>query len=121
MSVTSCRMCLLRGNRPTCPYTSQHQQGVARVATRIARSLSLPDKQVRAIEVAAHIHDIGKVIIPAEILSKPTRLTDAQQAIVQSHVEAAHEVLKDIPFPWPIDDIVLQHHERLTEADTPRD
>lgn len=101
------------------PYTKQHQEGVADIAIRIARLLNLPDEQIRAIELAANIHDIGKVIIPAEILSKPSRLTSAQMQIVQSHVFSAHEVLEDIAFPWAIDDIVLQHHERLDGSGYP--
>ncbi|MBU1049599.1 HD domain-containing protein, partial [Candidatus Bipolaricaulota bacterium] len=74
----------------------------------------------RAIVLAANIHDIGKVIIPAEILSKPSRLSQAQMSIVQSHVAVAHEVLEDIDFPWPIDEIVSQHHERLDGTGYPK-
>ncbi|MBU1049602.1 HD domain-containing protein, partial [Candidatus Bipolaricaulota bacterium] len=74
----------------------------------------------RAIVLAANIHDIGKVIIPAEILSKPSRLSQAQMSIVQSHVAVAHEVLEDIDFPWPIDEIVGQHHERLDGSGYPK-
>lgn len=101
------------------PYTSQHQEGVARIALRIAEVLNLPGEQARAIELAAHIHDIGKVVIPAEILSKPSELTGAQMSIVRSHVEAAHDVLADIDFPWPIDEIVVQHHERMDGSGYP--
>jgi len=102
------------------PYTKQHQEGVAHLSTRIAQILGLPDEQIRAIELAANIHDIGKVIIPAEILSKPSLLTGAQMSIVQSHVFSAHEVLEDINFPWDIDEIVLQHHERLDGSGYPK-
>lgn len=101
------------------PYTKQHQEGVARLATRMGQILGLPDEQIRAIELAANIHDIGKVIIPAEILSKPTLLTGAQRSIVQSHVLSAYEVLEDIDFPWDVDEIVLQHHERLDGSGYP--
>jgi len=101
------------------PYTSRHQVGVALIATRIARSLHLLSEQIRAIELAANIHDIGKVIIPAEILSNPGRLSSAQMSIVQSHVAAAHEVLEDIDFPWPIDEIAVQHHERMDGSGYP--
>lgn len=101
------------------PYTQQHQEGVARIAARIAQELHLPQEQVHAIELAANIHDIGKVIVPAEILSKPSRLTGAQMSIVQSHVASAHEVLEDTAFPWDIDGIVLQHHERLDGSGYP--
>ena len=101
------------------PYTKQHQEGVAHLSTRIGQILGLADEQIRAIELAANIHDIGKVIIPAEILSKPSHLTGAQMSIVQSHVLSAHEVLEDINFPWDIDEIVLQHHERLDGSGYP--
>lgn len=102
------------------PYTSQHQDGVARIATKICHLLNLTNDQRRAVELSAHIHDIGKVVIPAEILSKPTSLTDAQMSIVQAHVEAADEVLADISFPWPIAEIVCQHHERLDGSGYPQ-
>jgi PAS domain S-box-containing protein len=101
------------------PYTSRHQEGVAHLAVGIARSLAISGERIRAIELAANIHDIGKVIIPAEILSKPSKLTNAQMSIVQSHVIAAHEVLMGIDFPWPIDEIVIQHHERLDGSGYP--
>lgn len=101
------------------PYANRHQQGVARVAVKIAARLALPEDQVSAIELSAHIHDIGKVIVPAEILSKPSRLTDAQMSIVRSHVEATHEIINDIAFPWPIDEIVIQHHERMDGSGYP--
>jgi len=102
------------------PYTSLHQYGVARVAVEICRKLSLPTDQVRAVELAANIHDIGKIMIPAEILSKPSALSAAQRMIVEAHVVAAHEVLQGISFPWPIDEIVLQHHERIDGSGYPR-
>ena|GEM_PF-1242470 len=101
------------------PYTSQHQEGVAHLAVGIARALSISGERIRAIELAANIHDIGKVIIPSEILSKPSTLTNAQMSIVQSHVLASHEVLAGIDFPWPIDEIVIQHHERLDGSGYP--
>jgi len=101
------------------PYTSEHQEGVARVAVDMARRMGVPESKVRAIELAAHVHDIGKVVIPAEILVKPTALTDVQRMIVQTHVSAAHDVLKGISFPWPIDEIVVQHHERLDGSGYP--
>jgi len=101
------------------PYTSQHQEGVARIAAKISEQLGLKGDQLRAVELSAHIHDIGKVVIPAEILSKPTALTDAQMLIVQAHVEAADEVLSGVAFPWPIADIVCQHHERLDGSGYP--
>lgn len=101
------------------PYTSQHQEGVARIGARIAEKLGISGNRLRAVELSAHIHDIGKVVIPAEILSKPTSLTAAQMSIVKAHVKAAEEVLAGISFPWPIADIVCQHHERLDGSGYP--
>jgi len=101
------------------PYTSLHQRGAARISSEICKMLELPSAQSRAVELAANIHDIGKIMIPAEILSKPSDLTSAQRMIVESHVLAAHEVLQGIDFPWPIGDIVLQHHERLDGSGYP--
>lgn len=101
------------------PYTSAHQEGVARIAVGIAEAMGLSTDQCQSVELAAHVHDIGKIVIPAEILSKPSQLTKAEMLIVQSHVEAAHNVLADVVLPWPIADIVGQHHERLDGSGYP--
>jgi HD-GYP domain-containing protein (c-di-GMP phosphodiesterase class II) len=69
--------------------------------------------------MAAMVHDIGKVAVPSEILTKPTRLTDLEMQMVQGHVESGYQILKDIPFPWPIADMVRQHHERLDGSGYP--
>lgn len=95
------------------PYTSGHQQRVAELACRIAVKLGMSAEEINCIRIAGILHDIGKISIPAEILSKPTRLTDLEMALMKTHSEAGYEILKGISFPWPVSKIVLQHHERM--------
>ena len=94
------------------PYTAGHQERVAKLALAIAREMHLPDVSIEALRVAGLLHDIGKTCVPAEILSKPSALSTAEFALVKGHPQAAYDVLKQIDFPWPVADIVLQHHER---------
>jgi len=95
------------------PYTSGHQRRVARLACAIADEMSLSVDQINGIRTAAIVHDIGKLSVPVEILSKPGRLSDAEQSILKTHPQAGYEILDGIEFPWPIARIVQQHHERL--------
>jgi putative nucleotidyltransferase with HDIG domain len=101
------------------PYTAGHQKRVASISTAIARKMGWDDNAVQALYMAAMVHDIGKVAVPSEILTKPTRLTDLEMQMVQGHVESGYQILKDIPFPWPIADMVRQHHERLDGSGYP--
>ncbi len=101
------------------PYTSGHQQRVAQLAEAIAEQLGLPDDRVEGVRMAAAIHDIGKISLPAEILAKPVRLTDIEMSLIQAHSRAGYDILKGIEFPWPIADIVLQHHERMDGSGYP--
>ena len=101
-------------------YTALHQRRVTELATRIATKIGLPDEQVECIRVAALTHDIGKLAIPAEILAKPSRLSEAERKIVQRHPQTAYEILSPIEFPWPVADIIQQHHERLDGSGYPR-
>ena len=101
------------------PYTAGHQKRVAFISTAIARKLGWSEEDVQALYMAAMVHDIGKVSVPAEILTKPTHLTGLEMQIVQGHVEAGYQILKDIPFPWPIAEWVHQHHERLDGSGYP--
>lgn len=101
------------------PYTAGHQHRVAMLASAIAETMELTDEQVEGIRVASLLHDIGKIYIPAEILSKPTMLTDIEMGMMKTHSEVGHEILKNISFPWPVSDIVLQHHERLDGSGYP--
>jgi len=102
------------------PYTAGHQHEVARLATAIATEMGLPADTVEAIYVAASIHDIGKIYVPAEILSKPGRISDIERGIIRTHPQVGYDILKSIDFPWPIAEIVLQHHERMNGSGYPR-
>ncbi|NDV28890.1 HD domain-containing phosphohydrolase [Desulfovibrio sp. JC010] len=101
------------------PYTSGHQQRVAELACRIAVKMELSSETINSIRIAGILHDVGKISIPAEILSKPTRLTDLEFNLMKTHCEAGYEILKGISFPWPVARIVLQHHERLDGSGYP--
>ncbi|MCL6471769.1 MAG: response regulator [Firmicutes bacterium] len=101
------------------PYTAGHQQRVAELASSIAKVMGLPDDQIEGVRVAGLLHDIGKVSVPAEILSKPSKLAELEYSIIKNHPRHGFEVLKPIEFPWPIAYIVLQHHERLDGSGYP--
>jgi putative nucleotidyltransferase with HDIG domain len=101
------------------PYTAGHQKRVAMISMAIGRQLGWDDERIQAIYMAAMVHDIGKMAVPSEILTKPSRLTDLEMQLVQGHVEAGYQILKDIPFPWPIAEMVHQHHERLDGSGYP--
>jgi PAS domain S-box-containing protein/putative nucleotidyltransferase with HDIG domain len=102
------------------PYTYGHQQRVCKLATAIAEDLGLDEKKVEAIRIASLIHDIGKVNIPASILSKPGKLTDIEFDMIKTHPQLSYNMLKRIEFPLPIVDIILQHHEKLDGSGYPR-
>jgi PAS domain S-box-containing protein len=102
------------------PYTAGHQVRVAMVAVAIAKQMKLSDEQVRAIHLAGIVHDLGKIQIPAEILSKPGRITDIEYLLIKTHPQAGYDILKGIDFPWPIAQMVLQHHERLDGSGYPQ-
>jgi len=102
------------------PYTAGHERRVAKIAVDIANELGLDSRRLEGIRVAGTLHDIGKMMIPAEILAKPSKLSPLEYALVQGHVEAGYEVLKRVNFAWPIADIVHQHHERLDGSGYPQ-
>ena len=102
------------------PYTAGHQKRVAFIAMAIAKKLDWSEERIQSLYMAGMVHDIGKVAVPSEILTKPTRLTDLEMQLVQGHVESGYQILKDIPFPWPIAEIVHQHHERLDGSGYPK-
>lgn len=95
------------------PYTAGHQQRVARLACAIAGEMGLPAERIDGLRTAAIIHDIGKLSVPIEILSKPGRLSEAEHSILKNHPQAGYEILDGIEFPWPVARIVQQHHERM--------
>lgn len=101
-------------------YTAGHQQRVRQLAGAIARELSLPSDRLQVIRVAGLLHDLGKIFVPAEILTKPGSLTDMEFAIIKQHPQSAYDILRSIEFPWPIADVVFQHHERLDGSGYPR-
>lgn len=96
------------------PYTSGHQQRVAKLAYAIGREMvGLDEDRLKGIGVAATLHDIGKLHIPAEILTKPGQLTNLEFELIKTHAQAGYEILQEIEFPWPVARTVQQHHERL--------
>jgi putative nucleotidyltransferase with HDIG domain len=102
------------------PYTAGHQERVNRLALAIAKELGLPDKQIEGLHLAALLHDIGKIAVPAEYLAKPTQLSELEKLVIQHHAEVGYEILKNIHFPWPVAEIVYQHHENLDGSGYPR-
>lgn len=102
------------------PYTSGHQKRVALLAGEISRMMDLGDEIRRGVYLAAMIHDIGKIQMPGEILSKPGTITPVERGLIQRHPEIGAQILKDIDFPWPVAEIVHQHHERLDGSGYPR-
>ena len=103
------------------PYTAGHQQRVAQLARAIAMQLGYPKHRVDGIYLAGIVHDIGKIHIPAEILTKPTALTELELNIMKTHSQVGYDILKDIEFPWPIATIILQHHERMNGSGYPQE
>jgi len=101
------------------PYTAGHQQRVAHLARAIGEELALAPDRIEGLVMAATIHDIGKIAVPIEILSKPGRLNEIEIQLIHSHAQAGYDILAGIEFPWPIDEIVLQHHERFDGSGYP--
>jgi PAS domain S-box-containing protein len=101
------------------PYTAGHQRRVADLARSIATEMHLPDDQIDGIRMAATIHDLGKISVPAEILSKPTKLKKTEFDLIKEHSQSGYDILKDIDFPWPVARIVLEHHEKINGSGYP--
>ena len=102
------------------PYTAGHEQQVAKIACVISEKMLLPADRVDAIRVAGQLHDIGKIAIPSEILTKPGRLSPLEMEMVKTHCRNAYDILKAIEFPYPVAKIILQHHERLDGSGYPQ-
>ena len=102
------------------PYTSGHQKRTTNLARAIATEMHLPSDQIEGIRVAGAIHDIGKLSVPAEILSKPSKLAAAEHLLIKEHARQGYEILKDVESPWPLAEIVHQHHERMNGSGYPR-
>ncbi|MDD5400115.1 MAG: HD domain-containing protein [Sulfurimonas sp.] len=101
------------------PYTAGHQRRVAKLAAAIASEMGLPTKQIEGIRIAGIVHDIGKIHVPAEILSNPSKLTDAEFSIIKTHPQAGYDILHTIDFPWPVAQMILQHHEKMDGSGYP--
>jgi HD-GYP domain-containing protein (c-di-GMP phosphodiesterase class II) len=102
------------------PYTYGHQQRVAELARAIGVEMGLSPDQVEGLAIASAIHDIGKISLPAEILTKPSHLSSLEMSLIQAHSQAGYDILKSVDFPWPVAQIVLQHHERLNGTGYPQ-
>jgi HD-GYP domain-containing protein (c-di-GMP phosphodiesterase class II) len=101
------------------PYTAGHERRVSELSAAIACEMGLTESEVHGIRLAAAIHDLGKIQIPAEILAKPTKLTALEYEIIKGHPQAGYNILKEIDFPWPIARMVYQHHERIDGSGYP--
>ena len=101
------------------PYTSGHQHRVCQLAVLLARELGFSEDKIEGVRIASLIHDIGKIGLPTEILSKPTKLTDIEFSLIKGHSQIGYDILKSINFSYPIAQIVLQHHERLNGSGYP--
>jgi PAS domain S-box-containing protein len=102
------------------PYTAGHQKRVADLARSIATEMKLPYDKIEGIRMAGAIHDIGKISIPSEILCKPSNLTDLEFSLIKAHTQYSYEIIKDVESPWPLADIVYQHHERINGSGYPQ-
>ncbi|MFT6986178.1 MAG: putative nucleotidyltransferase with HDIG domain [Psychromonas sp.] len=101
------------------PYTFGHQKRVAKLALLIAKKMGLPEMQQEGIMHGAHIHDIGKINVPAEILNCPRQLTKPEFEIIKTHPQVGYDIIENTEFPWPIKEMILQHHERLDGSGYP--
>jgi len=102
------------------PYTSGHQDRVATLAVAIARKLGWDEHRIEGLRLGATIHDIGKIYVPAEILNRPGKLSEAEFEIIKSHPQVGYEILEKTDFPWPIKEMIVQHHERLNGSGYPK-
>ena len=101
------------------PYTAGHQKKVALLSQAIARKLGWGEERIKGLYLAALVHDLGKIATPSEILTKPSMLTETELALIKEHPKTGYDILKDIPFTWPIAQAVYQHHERIDGSGYP--
>jgi len=102
------------------PYTADHQNRVSQLAIAIAEDMGMPEDQIEGLRMACTIHDIGKIAIPLAILNKPGKITDTEFTLIKTHSEVGFDILKEVEFPWPIADILVQHHERVDGTGYPK-
>ena len=101
------------------PYTAGHERRVASLSQAIGTELGLSDERIEGMRVTGFLHDIGKIVVPSEILSKPAKLTDNEYRLMKTHSQVGYDILKKLEFPWPVAMTVLQHHERLDGSGYP--
>ena len=118
-AIEGCLKAMSRINERRAPFVAGHELQVAELAAAIGEEMGLPNEVIRGIRAAGCIHDIGYTTIPAEILSKPEKLTQYEMLSVRNHVQAGFDMVKDIEFPWPVAKTILQHHERLDGSGYP--
>ena len=102
------------------PYTAGHQKKVAFLAAEIAKEMGLSAIQIEGVAIAGSVHDIGKIAIPSEILSKPGKISKIEFELIKTHSKVGYDIIKNIEFPWPVADIILQHHERIDGSGYPQ-
>ena len=102
------------------PYTAGHQRRVAQLSCAIARGMGLSEERVEGLRITGLVHDIGKVNVPSEILSRPGKLTESELSLVQNHARLGYEILREVDFSWPVAEVVLQHHERMDGSGYPQ-
>lgn len=111
---------LSRASETRDPYTAGHQRRVTQLACAIAEKMQLDSRVIEGLRVAALLHDLGKIYVPAEFLSKPGKLSAIERDLLKTHPQVGHDILKNIDFPWPVAEIVLQHHEKIDGSGYPR-
>jgi len=102
------------------PYLIGHHQRVSKLATAIAREMKLPQDKIEGVKIASLVYDVGKVNLPAEIVSKPSKLVEVEFNLVKNHPRIGYDILKKVDFPWPIAEIVFQHQEKIDGSGYPR-
>jgi HD-GYP domain-containing protein (c-di-GMP phosphodiesterase class II) len=102
------------------PYTAGHERRVAEIAVAIGAELGFDAHRQEGLRVSGHLHDIGKITIPSEILSKPGKLSKTEFMLIREHAQASFDVLKNVEFPWPVAEVALQHHERMDGSGYPQ-
>ena len=102
------------------PYSIGHQQRVSKLATAIAQEMKLPQDKIEGVRFASLVHDVGKINLPTEIVSKPSKLVEVEFNLIKNHPRIGYDILKEVDFPWPIAEIVFQHYEKIDGSGYPR-
>jgi putative nucleotidyltransferase with HDIG domain len=100
-------------------YLVGHQEKVSKLATKIAQEMGITPDKIEGIRISSLVHDIGKISLPTEILNRPNKLIDIELALIKNHPQIAYDILKTINFPWPVAEIILQHHEMINGSGYP--